>query len=202
MNLSLRKPDHLLFFLSWINRPFQVAAIAPSSRRLANAITAEVSPGSGPVLELGPGTGVFTQALLRRGVPEEALTLVEREPAFAELLRVRFPAASVLECDAAAMPCGYSGFSAVVSGLPLLSMPAGQVERILAGAFERLVDDACFYQFTYGPRCPVPKAVLLRLGLTARFRCFVPMNLPPASIFRIARLSSRPEQEAFQYGSL
>lgn len=187
MNLSRRMPDHLLFLRSWISRPLQVAAVAPSSRRLAEAITADISPNCGPVLELGPGTGVFTQALLRRGVPEAALTLVEREPAFAQLLRIRFPAASVLDCDAAALPSGCRGFSAAVSGLPLLSMPPGQVERILAGTFERLVEDACFFQFTYGPQCPVPEAVLLRLGLAARFCRFVPLNLPPASVYRIAR---------------
>lgn len=201
MNLSLRIPDHLLFLRSWMRRPFQVAALAPSSHWLAEAITADISPRSGPVLELGPGTGVFTQALLRRGVPEAGLTLVEREPAFAELLRIRFPAASVLECDAATLPSGCRGFSVAVSGLPLLSMPPDQVECILAGAFERLVGDACFYQFTYGPRCPVPEAVLLRLGLAARFRHFVPLNLPPASVYRIASLSSLQEQEASQCAS-
>ena len=206
MNLSRRTPDHLLFLRSWISRPLHVAAVAPSSRRLAEAITADISPRSGPVLELGPGTGVFTQALLRRGVPEAALTLVEREPAFAELLRIRFPAASVLECDAATLPSGCRGFSAAVSGLPLLSLPPGQVEGILntesnIAGLEHLVGDACFYQFTYGPRCPVPEAVLLRLGLAARFRRFVPLNLPPASVYRITRLSSLQEQEASQCAS-
>lgn len=79
--------------------------------------------------------------------------------------------------------------------LPLLSMSPGQVERILAGAFERFAGDACFYEFTYGPRCPVPLAVLCRLGLTAEFRRFVPLNLPPASVYRIARLPFLLDQE-------
>lgn len=196
MTLSQRMPDHLLFLRSWMIRPLQVAAIAPSSRWLANAITADVSGNAGPVLELGAGTGVFTQALLRRGVPEKALTLIEREPVFAELLRERFPAASVLECDAAMLPGGHDRFSAAISGLPLLSMPDEQVERILARAFEFLQADACFYQFTYGPRCPVSESGLLHLGLTARFCRFVPLNLPPASVYRIARIPSTTEREA------
>lgn len=196
MTLSHRMHDHLLFLRSWMTRPLQVAAIVPSSRWLANAITAEVSGDAGPVLELGAGTGVFTQALLRRGVPEKVLTLIERESVFVELLRKRFPAASVLECDAAMLPCGHDSFSAAVSGLPLLSMPDEQVERILARAFECLSADACFYQFTYGPRCPVPEVILLRLGLTARFCRFVPLNLPPASVYRLARIPSTTELEA------
>lgn len=191
MSLPLRKSDHLLFLRSWITRPLQVAAVAPSSRWLADAITTEVSPDGGRVLELGPGTGAFTRALLRRGTPENALTLVERDPAFARLLRARFPAATLLECDAAALPRDQSGFSAAISGLPLLSMSQAQVERILASTFDRLVDGAHLFQFTYGPRCPVPEAVLLGLGLTARFRSFVPINLPPASVYRISRLPLR-----------
>lgn len=201
MILPHRTPDHLLFLRSWMIRPLQIAAIAPSSRWLADAVTAEVSSDAGPVLELGAGTGVFTRALLRRGVPEEALTLIEREPVFVELLRKRFPAAAVIECDAAMLPCGHDSFSAAVSGLPLLSMPDKQVERILASAFERLQADACFYQFTYGPQSPVSKATLLRLGLTAGFHRFVPLNLPPASVYRIARIPSITEREASRCAS-
>ncbi|KNY16187.1 hypothetical protein AKG11_13670 [Shinella sp. SUS2] len=191
MSLPQRKSDHLLFLRSWISRPLQVAAVAPSSRWLADAITAEVPRDGGRVLELGPGTGVFTRALLRRGIPEGALTLVERDPAFARLLRSRFPAATLLEADAAALPRDQSGFSAAISGLPLLSMPRAQVERILACAFDHMADGAHLFQFTYGPRCPVPDAILLASGLTARFRSFVPINLPPASVYRITRLPLR-----------
>jgi phosphatidylethanolamine/phosphatidyl-N-methylethanolamine N-methyltransferase len=186
MNLPLHKSDHLLFLRSWISRPLQVAAVAPSSRWLAAAITAEV-PRQGEVLELGPGTGAFTRALLRHGVDERALTLVERNPDFAALLRARFPAATVLERDASILPIGRSGFGAAVSGLPLLSMPAAQVGRILAAAFASLAEDAPLFQFTYGPRCPVPENILHGLGLAASFRRFVPLNLPPASVYRIAR---------------
>nr|CAD6629930.1 methyltransferase domain-containing protein [arsenite-oxidising bacterium NT-25] len=200
MNLSQRAPDRLLFLRSWISRPLQVAAIAPSSRWLADAITADISAQSGHVLELGAGTGALTRALLRRGVDEEALTLIEREPAFARLLRERFPFASVLECDAAALPSECRDASTAVSGLPLLSMSPAQVERILSGTFERLLGDACFYQFTYGLRCPVPAAILFRLGLTARYCRFVPQNLPPASVHRIMRRSVH-EREASQCAS-
>ncbi len=79
----------------------RVAAVAPSGPVLARLITREIMPDVGPVLELGPGTGVFTRALLARGVPESHLTLIEFGPEFARLLAERFPQARVVSIDAA-----------------------------------------------------------------------------------------------------
>ena len=125
--------DFLLFLRSWAARPLEVAAIAPSSRRLAVAMTTEIGPLSVNVLELGPGTGAFTRALLRNGVYEDNLILVERNPAFAMLLRERFPSATLIEGDAQhlALPAVKS-VGAAISGLPLVSMPAQTVRAILA----------------------------------------------------------------------
>lgn len=188
MDRSFQPSDHLLFLRHWFSRPFQTAAIAPSSRWLARAMTAGIEPGQ-RILELGPGTGSFTQALLKRGVDEADLLLVERNPAFATLLAERFPRARIVLGDAASLPIDDALADAAVSGLPLLSMPAPQVMRILRAAFGRLRPGASFWQFTYGPRCPVPRTVLNRLGLVAHHTRFVPFNLPPASVYRISRLS-------------
>jgi phosphatidylethanolamine/phosphatidyl-N-methylethanolamine N-methyltransferase len=186
MNRPLHPSDHLLFLKSWLVRPFETAAIAPSSRWLAEAITSDITAGT-RVLELGPGTGVFTRALIDRGVAERDLVLVERNPDFARLLEERFPQASILTSDAAALPVFTHPCDAAVSGLPLLSMPALQVMRILKGVFRLLTPQASLWQFTYGPRCPVPQTVLDRLSLQARHVRFVPFNLPPASVYRIER---------------
>ncbi|PSH65168.1 class I SAM-dependent methyltransferase [Phyllobacterium sophorae] len=185
--------DSLSFLRAWASNPLQVAAVAPSSRMLANLITMEISPRTGPVLELGPGTGVFTRALLARGVEEKNLTLVEYGSGFAKLLNDRFPSARILQMDAArlgrvalfdGLPVG-----AVVSGLPLLSMPPRKILAILAGAFQHMRADAAFYQFTYGPRCPVPRPLLDRLGLKATRTGRTFLNLPPAAVYRISRRS-------------
>lgn len=153
-------------------------------------MTREIFPG-GPVLELGPGTGVFTRALLGRGVPESDLTLIECGADFARMLEDRFPAARVLEMDAAHLVHHqiYIGtpVEAVVSGLPLLSIPARKVMSILAGAFTYLRPEGSFYQFTYGPRCPVPALVLDRLGLRATRIGRALLNIPPAAVYRITR---------------
>jgi len=156
------------FLCGLAGQPPEVAAIAPSGAALAELITRDVRPGSGPVLELGPGTGAFTRALLARGVDEASLVLVEPDARFAQLLQRRYPRASIHQIDAAHL--GRAGLAAgaaeaVVSGLPLLAMPPRQVMAILAGAFGQLAPQGCFYQFTYGVRCPVPRVILDRLGL-------------------------------------
>ncbi len=184
-------PDLQSFLQSWIANPRLVGAIAPSSRDLARLITSEIEAGQGPVLELGPGTGVFTRALLERGIPESDLVLVEYDGDFAHLLGERFPKARILAASAAELrrhrlfedaPLG-----AVVSGLPLLNMPYHRILAIIAGAFSYMRPDAAFYQFTYGPRCPVPRRLLDRLGLRAAYLGRALRNLPPAAVYRISR---------------
>ncbi|MFF0952786.1 class I SAM-dependent methyltransferase [Rhizobium leguminosarum] len=186
-----RRSEGFNFFRAWLADPLRVASIVPSSTQLALAITKEISAATGPVLELGPGTGVFTRALLARGVAEADIVLVESGSEFAAGLRQQFPRATLLEMDAAHLHA--AEFSkpfkagAVVSGLPLLSMSPRKVAAILLGAFQQLRHDGKFYQFTYGPSCPVPRRLLDRLGLKAVRTSTTFANLPPASVYRIPR---------------
>jgi phosphatidylethanolamine/phosphatidyl-N-methylethanolamine N-methyltransferase len=177
------------FLRALISHPRRVGAIMPSSMALAEAITAEISQDSAPVIELGPGTGVFTRQLLKGGVPEERLALVEYGSDFVRLLQWYFPRARVVWMDAARLKdvelFGNEKAGAVVSGLPLLTMPARKVIAILDGAIYHLRSDGAFYQFTYGPRCPVPRVILDRLGLKAVRIRRVLANLPPAAVYRI-----------------
>jgi phospholipid N-methyltransferase len=140
-------------------------------------------------MELGPGTGVFTRALLGRGVSEDQLILVEQDPRFARLLQRDYPDAWIVQMDAARLrqinivdgePAG-----AVVSGLPLLSMSMRRRIAILQFAFRHLRPGGSFYQFTYGLRCPIPRPVLERLGLKATRMGSTLINAPPATVYRI-----------------
>lgn len=183
--------DFAYFFRTWLSAPLRVAAIAPSGKALARIMTQEIRPNSGPVLELGPGTGSFTRALLARGIDESDLTLIEFGSEFRDMLATRFPRSRVLLMDAAELVQHRifegSPVTAVVSGLPLLSMPAQKVTDILSGAFHYLRPDGAFYQFTYGPRCPVPQRILDRLDLEATHIGRAVLNLPPAAVYRITR---------------
>jgi phosphatidylethanolamine/phosphatidyl-N-methylethanolamine N-methyltransferase len=183
--------DILPFLLSWIRNPLRVAAVAPSGTAVATLMTQEITAKTGPVIELGPGTGPFTYALLERGVREQDLTLVECASDFVRLLHARFPHARVFWMDATWLekyrlfenaPAG-----AVVSGLGLLTMPTHKVVAILSGAFSYLRPEGAFYQITYGPRCPIADSILDDLDLQATCIGHTLRNVPPASVYRITR---------------
>ncbi len=185
------RSDAARFGLEWLRAPLRVGAVAPSGTALARAITKGLSADDGPVLELGPGTGVFTAALLSRGLAASDIAAVEVSDSFAAALAERFPGVTVVRGDAARArrlaPFADGTAGAVVCGLPLLSMPPGKVLRILAGSFALLRPGGGFRLFTYGPRCPVPDAVLDRLSITATRTAFVPVNIPPASVYVLRR---------------
>lgn len=179
------------FGREWLLSPGQVGAIAPSSAALGRAICDGLTAAHGPVLELGPGTGVFTRALLDSGIAPAQIAAIETSAGFAEALADRFPGVAVIQGDAARVrhlsPFGAGGAGVVICGLPLLSIPPAKVLRILAGSFAALRPDGTFRLFTYGPRCPVPPPMLLRLGLVARRSAFVALNMPPASVYSLTR---------------
>src|SRR4026207_1823125 len=98
---SLRLDDEMQFIRSWIEKPLSTGAVMPSSRVLARAMARVFGPRSqGPVIEVGPGTGPVTEALVRRGVDPGRLILVEFNPDFCRLLRTRYPAAPGVQGDA------------------------------------------------------------------------------------------------------
>jgi len=183
--------DAIRFIRAGLMKPRQVGAVLPSGPALARLITSEISPSRGTVIELGPGTGVFTRALIDRGVREQDLTLVEVNEHFVPMLRRCFPAARLLQRDAARLAAsdllGVQPVCAVVSGLPLLNMPFRKIFTIVATAFCHLGADGALYQFTYGRRCPIPRPILDRLGLKAVVIGHAIRNVPPATVYRISR---------------
>ena len=148
-------------------RPKNIGAIVPSSRALARAIAAQLDPACpGPVLELGPGTGVITEAILRRGVAPERLILVEFDPHMAACLTRRFEGVQVIEGDAFDLgrtlgPLAGQPFSGIVSGLPLLNFPTVRRRAYVEGVCRLLSPGAPFVQFSYGVNAPVSAAARL-----------------------------------------
>ena len=183
--------DTATFFCAWASHPLRVASIVPSSQALAEMMASEIGIEQAPIIELGAGTGVFTRQLIARGVPQERMALVENTSRFAQLLCFQFPDAVVLKTDATRLrhcdPFDGEKAGAVISGLPVLSMPAGRVLAILHGAFGILRPEGALYQFTYGWRCPIPRDLLDRLDLEATCIGRVFANLPPAQVYRITR---------------
>lgn len=176
-----------LFLRQLVRNPTTISAMAPSSRGLAEAITARISPATGRVAEFGPGTGVFTRAILGRGIAPKDLTLFELNPEFVASLRQRFPGVTVVQDGAQTVADHCADLGAVVSGLPLLSFPPDLCHAIYAGALAALRPDGAIYQFTYGPKPPLPEPIRAALGLTATPGPRIWLNLPPARVYTYHR---------------
>lgn len=180
--------DLALFRRRLLRNPRQVSAIAPSSRTLARAMTLGIGPNTGRVVEFGPGTGRFTEAILARGLPPENLTLFELDEEFVTYLRTRFPGVTVHQAGAETAPqLMEPGVSTVVSGLPLLSMPEEIRNAIVGAAFAVLGPRGTYVQFTYGPRPPLPPETIGALGLKVNKGHKIWANLPPARVYRFRR---------------
>jgi phosphatidylethanolamine/phosphatidyl-N-methylethanolamine N-methyltransferase len=183
---GIRLDDEVRFIRSWLERPLSTGAVTPSGRVLARAMARYVNPNTvGPVVELGPGTGPVTEALIAQGVAPERLVLVEFNPTFCQLLRKRFPAATVIQGDAYGMRRLLAGLlqqpaAAIVSGLPLVTKPIRQRLRLLRDALELLGPGAPFVQFTYAVVPPIPKRLV---GVRAEASERIWKNMPPARVW-------------------
>ncbi len=187
--------DAMRFLGQWARNPFLIGAVAPSGPVLAKAMASCVDPErEGPVIELGPGTGPVTEALLAR-VPRERLLLVEYEAKFCNLLAERYPGVKVLQGDAYDLKKTLEGHlsgpvAAVVSSLPLLVRPEGDRVRLLAQAFELMGPQGVMIQFTYGAVSPIPlDAPELEGAFVSKGSAPILLNLPPARVWRYLRVT-------------
>ena len=187
---ALKKPprldDEVRFLRSWIEKPLHMGAVMPSSKLLARTMAQYVDVDSkGPVIELGPGTGAITNALIEHGVDQKRLVLVEYNPGFCALLRDRYPQARVVQGDAYALRDSLGDLldapaSAVVSGLPLVTKPMLTRLKLIRDAFVALAPGAPFVQFTYSVVPPIPKSLP---GISTEASERIWMNLPPARVW-------------------
>jgi phosphatidylethanolamine/phosphatidyl-N-methylethanolamine N-methyltransferase len=187
---ALKKPprldDEVRFLRSWIEKPLHMGAVMPSGRVLARTMAQYVNiDSSEPVVELGPGTGAITNALIEHGVDQKRLVLVEYNPGFCALLRDRYPHAKVVQGDAYALRDSLwnvlsTPASAVVSGLPLVTKPMLTRLKLIRDAFVALAPGAPFVQFTYSVAPPIPKSLP---GVSTEASERIWMNLPPARVW-------------------
>ena len=153
---GIRLDDEVRFLRSWIERPLTIGAVTPSGKMLARAIARYVDPHcDGPVVELGPGTGPVTEALVQAGVAPSRLVLVEFNPTFCRILRARYPEATLVQGDAYSLrrlleTLLLQPAAAVVSGLPLVTKPIRMRLRLIRDAFDLMLPGAPFVQFSFG----------------------------------------------------
>ena len=185
-------------FKQWLRDPLRTASVMPSSRELAEAMLAELPPGTQRVIELGGGTGALTRALLAHGIHGDALLVLELNEELHAHLHARFPQVRIVLGDAQQLPefAERDGFlaegpvDAIVSGLGLLSMPRETQGAILEAAFACLRRGGRFVQFTYGAQPPVSDEVTRKLAREVRRGTFVLSNVPPATVYVYTRESA------------
>ena len=168
-----------------------IGAIVPSSPHLAETMAGFIDPDrDGPVVELGPGTGVVTKAILNRGIAADRLTSIEYCEDFARLLRTRFKDVSIVRGDAydlAASLGQHAPLAAVVSSLPLFTSPPAKRRALILDALDRLAPGAPFIQFSYALVAPVKEE---RGLFTVSSSGWIWNNMPPARVW-IYRKSGR-----------
>lgn len=178
--------DELKFFKGWIDKPKTVGSIIPTSSVTAKRMASIIDTKSGlPVLEVGPGTGVITKAILARGVKPESLTCVEYSHDFVVHLRRNYPGVDIIEGDAFDLETTLGDkarltFDSVVSGVPLLNFPVATRVKYVESLLDRMPRGRPIIQLTYGPKSPVPPG----LGdySVERFD-FIIRNIPPTMLW-------------------
>jgi phosphatidylethanolamine/phosphatidyl-N-methylethanolamine N-methyltransferase len=192
-SLASRFDNELRFFKGWIDKPKAVGSIVPTSSVTARRMASVIDPHSGlPVLEVGPGTGVITRAILGRGVKPENLYAVEYSEDFVRHLRRHYPHVNVIQGDAFDLDKTLGDknglvFDSVVSGVPLLNFPVAQRISYLNSLLDRIPAGRPIVQLTYGPLSPIPAG---RGDYTVEHFDFVIRNIPPTRLW-IYRRSAR-----------
>ncbi len=183
---GIRLDDEVRFIRSWIEKPLSIGAVTPSGKILARTMARYIDPEiPGPIVELGPGTGPVTEALVTQGIDPSRLVLVEFNPEFCRLLRSRYPEAKVIRGDAYSLRRVLDGMldapaAAVVSGLPLVTKPLKTRVRLIHEAFRMMRPGAPFVQFTYAMMPPIPKALS---GVSTEASERIWLNVPPARVW-------------------
>jgi phosphatidylethanolamine/phosphatidyl-N-methylethanolamine N-methyltransferase len=183
--------DSTLFLREWLANPRRTGSVAPSSRQLAAAMARWIpSNPESYVLELGPGTGSVTQALIEHGLREDRLVAIENNPNLAKLLRQRYPRAQIIAGDAWQLdrlllecPQPIASVGAVISSLPLLNFSEEQATALAQKIRTVLEPEGSWVQFTYRIHKLRPRgASTFKLHASK----IVWFNLPPArvSVFR------------------
>jgi phosphatidylethanolamine/phosphatidyl-N-methylethanolamine N-methyltransferase len=177
--------DTLRFLGRLVARPVHTGAVAPSGPGLSRAMAAQIPANAeGPILELGPGTGVVTTAMIDRGIAADRITAVEYDRDFAALVASRYPSIHVINGDAFDLEKTLGnrpkrGFAAILSSMPLVNFPMALRAKLLADVLDRLQPSAPFIQFSYRLRAPVAPPA----GVTVVRAAFILMNVPPARVW-------------------
>ena len=184
--LAAKFDEEIRFFKGWIDGPKAVGAILPTSSVTARRMASVIDTGSGlPVLELGPGTGVITKAILKQGVKPADLYSIEYSQDFVDHLNTIFPEVNIIQGDAFDLDSALGEkkdqkFDCIISAVPMLNFPMDRRIQLVESLLSRIPRGRPLMQITYGPLPPVPAG---RGNYTVQHFDFVVRNGPPAQLW-------------------
>ncbi len=200
---ALRQNAPLRFIEAFLREPLAVGSLWPSSTTLSRAVvnSCEFRPDD-TVVELGPGTGAFTELLLERLDGRGRLIAVETSLTNIEVLRRRFPPCRVIHDSAENLPShlGRRRADCIISGLAWGNMPPRSQDRILEAIWNSLSPEGQFVAFAYAHAFWLPTSLRFRRLLSENFARvettpIVWRNLPPAYIYRCWLTPAKPNTE-------
>jgi phosphatidylethanolamine/phosphatidyl-N-methylethanolamine N-methyltransferase len=179
-----------------------VGAVAPSSARLARRMVEGRDLAGARVVELGPGTGSFTGAIVERLGPASRFLAIDIEPAFVETLRRRWPQVDFVCASAEQLPSlaaerGLMPVDHILSGLPFATLPAAVTRGILEGVERTLRSGGTFTTFQYVTSYHWRASAAFRQDIGGRLgsepiRRLVMWNIPPAWVLTWTKSGERP----------
>ena len=182
--------DGVQFLRAWIRQPKSVGSVWPTGAPMARRMASIINVNSGlPVLEIGPGTGTITKAILQTGIAPEKLWSVEYSKEFSDKLRAKFPMINTIQGDAFDLNTTLGDqkdaiFDCAISALPLLNFPLPTRIAFVDDVLDRLPKGRPLIQFSYGPKSPVPHGLgnysIKRFGMVLRY-------VPPAQLWIYSR---------------
>jgi phospholipid N-methyltransferase len=194
--------EHVLFFSRFLKSPRTVGAVTASSRALAEAMVDGIDlTRPGRIVELGPGTGVFTAAIVERLGAETEFLALDIDPAFVARINARWPSiecvcGSAEQLDAIAADRGMLPIDHIVSGLPFVSLPPPVTQQIIGSIARALRPGGTFTTFQYVPGYGFPSAVSFRRCMSAGLHSqpsvrLVVRNMPPVLVMTWRKVADR-----------
>ena len=182
LSITEKIEDEFRYLKTFATSPLKMGSVTSTSRPLADLMVRHARPDpAGHTLEIGPGTGVVTEALIRAGIPPEKIVSVEYDSGFCRHLRKRFPNVNILQGDALELANALGEFrsvtfSAGLSGIPLLNLPKAKRAPYLESVLDRLTPGGIVTQLSYS-FVPPQEAIPGRLAVDKSK--WVTFNFPP-----------------------
>jgi|TARA_B110001454_G_scaffold127870_1_gene119225 phospholipid N-methyltransferase len=182
-----------LWFKNYINHPLEIGAIFPTSNITSKLMASELELNNDSiVVELGPGTGKITQAILNKGVLDKNLILVEINDQFSKALKNKFPKVKIFNEDAVTFLTKFEEnnkrkIDIIISAIPLVSLDKKTNDLLCELAIKNLSSKGKFIQITYFIKCSFSKNIIKSLKLNKSLVGLSLINLPPAFVWKITK---------------